>query len=417
MAKANYCDGAPVCNPLSTNSTIHALHPEIVIAPTITPELQVKLLALVDETESISLGDCMAALPDTNAVDAVLAMIEHGLLAFDMTAPFDQHLQIRRATKGWGDTNPSQPSSESNVAEPASAADDEGALSPHEIPLRSLTPQIFALSGTDRRQIAGIEALSRPGIYLLTWYDGAQPQVYVGYGKNVRSRLSSGGHMDRPIVPDLVIGIVERHNQLTESEARVLERLVHQAMIHARDVDVVNGVPDGDTVEPAAYVLLRQLTVQIILALRDHGILCLSGTARHHAAGPRAGRGQLAALRAGLPPSGKLYELSAVGIKSYAAEQDGRWTVLAGSEVRRKTVASANSPASFLRAEYLYSGILVEDGVNLRLTRDLMFESGSGAAHFVTGAKGHGLAAWQEVDEIPDAVTAPFAGRRLGPAS
>ena len=51
MAEAKYCDGAPVRNPLSTASTVHPLHPDIVIAPAITPELQVKVLALVDETD------------------------------------------------------------------------------------------------------------------------------------------------------------------------------------------------------------------------------------------------------------------------------------------------------------------------------------------------------------------------------
>lgn len=409
MAAANYCDGTSVCNPLSVTSTIHPLHPEIVVAPAITPELQVKLLALVDETDGISLGDCMAALP--GAVDAVLAMIEHGLLAFDMSAPFDQHLQIRRVSK-----TADEAECAAVEAQPGHAGPPGGEPSPFELSLRTLAPQIFAVPGDERRQIASIASLTRAGIYFLVWYDGVRPQVYVGYGKSVSARLLGGEHVRRPSVPDLIIGIVEKHDQLSAVEARVLERLAYQALDHSRDVDLLNFVPDGDATDPATYALLRQFLTQVIFGLRENGLLCLGTTARHHAAGPRAGRGQLAPLRAGGPPEGRLLELSAVGIKAYTAEQDGCWTVLSGSQVRRKAVPSANGPTSFLRAEYLFSGILVEDGACLRLTRDLVFDSGSGAAQFVTGGKGHGLAAWQEVDEIPDVVLAPFAGRRLGPA-
>ncbi len=410
MAAAKYCDGAPVCNPLSSTSTIHPLHPEIVVAPAITPELQVKLLALVDETDGVSLGDCMAALPDTNIVDAVLVLVEHGLLAFDMSAPFDQHLQIRRAK-----TNSSGPESAAIEAQPDRAGTDTGEPGPFELPLRTLAPQIFAVPGDERRQIANIANLTRPGIYFLVWYDGARPRVYVGYGKSVSARLLGGEHVRVPSVPDLIIGIVERDDQLSAAEARVLERLAYQALDHSRDVDLLNFVPDGDATDPTTYALLRQFLTQVIFGLRENGLLCLGSTARHHAAGPRAGRGQLAPLRAGGPPEGRLLELSAVGIRAYAAEQDGCWTVLSGSQVRRKAVPSANGPTSLLRAEYLYSGILIEDGACLRLTRDLVFDSGSGAAQFVTGGKGHGLAAWQEVDEIPDVVLAPLAGR-IGPA-
>ncbi len=410
MAKANYCDGAPVCNPLSTNSTIHALHPEIVIPPTITPELQVKLLALADETQGISLGDCMAALPDSNAVDAVLAMVEHGLLCFDMSAPFDEHLQIRRVRK-----TADEAECATIETQPGHVSPPGGEPSPFDLKLRTLAPQIFAVPGDERRQIANIPALARPGFYFLVWYDGARPEVYVGYGKSVSARLLGGEHVCRPSVPDLIIGIVEQHDQLSAAEARVLERLAYQALDHSRDIDLLkDNVPDGDVTDPASYALLREFLTQAIFGLREHGLLCLGGTARHHAAGPRAGRGQLAPLRVGGPPEGRLLELSAVGIKAYAADQDGSWTVLSGSQVRRKAVPSANGPTSLLRAEYLYSGVLVEDGACLRLTRDLAFDSGSGAAQFVTGGKGHGLAAWQEVDEIPDVVLAPIAGRRLG---
>jgi len=410
MAEAKYCDGAPVRNPLSTASTVHPLHPDIVIAPAITPELQVKVLALVDETDGISLGDCMAALP--GAVDAVLAMVEHGLLAVDTSAPFDQHLQIRRVSK-----TADGEECAAIEAQPGHAGLPGGEPSPFELALRTLEPQIFAVPGDERRQIAKIAALAQPGIYFLVWYDSARPRAYVGYGKSVAGRLLAGEHATRPSVPDLIIGIVEKHDQLSAAEARVLERLAYQALDHSRDVDLLkDNVPDGDVTDPASYALLRQFLTQVIFGLRENGLLCLGSTARHHAAGPRAGRGQLAPLRVGGPPEGRLLELSAVGIKAYAAEQAGCWTVLSGSQVRRKAVPSANSPTSLLRAEYLYSGILVEDGACLRLTRDLAFDSGSGAAQFVTGGKGHGLAAWQEVDEIPDVVLAPFAGRRLGPA-
>jgi len=274
------------------------------------------------------------------------ALSEHGMLAFDTNAPFDQHLQISRAPKPQG-------APETALSKVDVVPGCDGKPNAFELQLRTLAPQIFAVPGADRRQIANISELARPGVYLLIWYDGPRIRSYVGYGKDVQSRLLTGQHMNRPMVPDLIVCIVEKNNQLSKTEARVLERLLHQALDHARDVKLANGVPDGDAVDPASYALLRSLVTQINLGLRDNGILFLSGTARHHAAGPRAGRGQLGPLRAGRAPDGQLHELSAVGIKAFASMHDGLWTVLAGSEVRRKAVPSADSTATLLRGEYL----------------------------------------------------------------
>ena len=90
-----------------------------------------------------------------------------------------------------------------------------------------------------------------------------------------------------------------------------------------------------------------------------------------------------------------------------ARKADDDWLLLAGSEIRLDTVASANASASYLRAAWLSSGLLElsDTGEHYVLTRDIAFRSGSGAMHFVLGSKGQGRGGWQPVDSgfDPDA--------------
>jgi hypothetical protein len=131
---------------------------------------------------------------------------------------------------------------------------------------------------------------------------------------------------------------------------------------------------------------------------------CFWAAPRALAMGVRADEKLVGPLRVAEAPGGTLYELRACGVVAWAAEtDDGSWMLLAGSQVRERVVASASSSVSMLRAEWLYSGLLLRQGRHLVLPRDVRFESGSGVAHFVIGAKGVGLAGWRQVssDQAP----------------
>lgn len=63
-------------------------------------------------------------------------------------------------------------------------------------------------------------------------------------------------------------------------------------------------------------------------------------------------------------------------------------------------VPSANSSVRFLRSAWLHSGILAAtaDARCYRLTRNMVFSSGSAASQFCSGSKGLGLSAWRPID-------------------
>ncbi len=95
----------PPCDPLSRSAppgpapAPRDAHPGLVAHPLLTPDLQVTLLAAVDEGADATLGDLVALLPRHPApAGAVLALVEAGLLACERDTPFDAHLRLWRAS-------------------------------------------------------------------------------------------------------------------------------------------------------------------------------------------------------------------------------------------------------------------------------------------------------------------------------
>lgn len=173
-------------------------------------------------------------------------------------------------------------------------------------------------------------------------------------------------------------------------------------MVNDRESSVINGVPDGANVEPDRYSQLMLFAAQVVLALRQAGLMFLDGSVRSQIAGPRTEPDRL-----GVPrriddlPDGRIRELNYCGLTAVAAERDdGSWLLLRGSDVRMDTVSSASASASFQRAAWLHSGILEpsHDRTSYVLKRDIVFSSGSAVGHFVSGSKGFGPSAWTPID-------------------
>ena len=88
--------GAP---PAPPGSGPAALHPGLIEHPDLTPEVQVALLAAVDEAVITELGDLASVIPDhPRPISAVLALVDAGLLALDLQAGFDASLSVWRPT-------------------------------------------------------------------------------------------------------------------------------------------------------------------------------------------------------------------------------------------------------------------------------------------------------------------------------
>lgn len=85
--------------PVPPGSGTAAVHPGLVEHPDLTPEVQVALLAAVDEAVIAELGDLACAIPDhPRPISAVLALVDAGLLTLDLQAGFDASLRVCRPT-------------------------------------------------------------------------------------------------------------------------------------------------------------------------------------------------------------------------------------------------------------------------------------------------------------------------------
>lgn len=376
----------------------------------ITASVQVKILGIVDETGSVSIGDIATGLtghPDP--VGAVLVMVNLNLLVLDLNGPLDANTMVRRA--------PPEPDPNMATGRPSGSAPEggqgvggdskNGSTISAALARLDVTPfraGIVVGPGTARRDFARMHDLRRPGIYGLM----NSLSLYIGMGSDAGLRVATG---QQPIeAVEAVFVITDANGALTPDDAAVAERILWSRAAATRERTMVNRVPDGCPIDPERYSYLEAFVAEACLALRHDHILFTAGSARSVLAGPRAEPGRVVPQRPfNDVPEGMVMELTfndgRVALASRRAEDD--WLLLRGSDVRPDTVASANASASYLRAAWLHSGILVpsHDEQSYVLTRDMPFRSGSAATHFVTGSKGRGRGGWQPID--PDGGTDP----------
>jgi len=84
---------------------------------------------------------------------------------------------------------------------------------------------------------------------------------------------------------------------------------------------------------------------------------------------------------------GQHLSIESCGVIARARIADGKFWVLAGSQVRLEPVPSAGSAALKERQDLLHDGGLVREGDHLILTVDVGFDTLSGAANFVAGSR------------------------------
>jgi hypothetical protein len=363
----------------------------LVLHPDVSPATQIQILSIVDETGSASVGDIVSELArHDNAVPAILGLVAAEVLALDINGVLDANTMVSRlaisaARTGSGDNDlpPETPSS------PLPPSMEKLGASP-------FAPQLYVTAGEDRRDFLRSPELRRPGVYILM----SDVSGYVGFGSDVGHRVANGQQRIENI--DKVIALVDQNNALTADDARAVERVLWSRMAAAGERQLINGVPDGAAVDPARYSTLEVFVAQACLTLRQNGLLFTTVSARSILAGPRAEPERIGENRRGdETPSGAIHELNfSDGLVARAARQsEHHWLLLSGSEIRLTAVASAGGPASFLRAAWAHSGLLGlrEDGRCYTTRRDIVFASGSAAAHFCAGAKGHGTWAWRAV--------------------
>lgn len=397
-----------------------ALEAGLVRHPLVSATDQVQILRVIEEPGSASVGDVMAVLePHEDCVGAIVTLIEAGLIRAKLThGVFDEHARLTRTIPLPPDEDPDPaapngalppkgpgPQDEASSADPDLPVRLDDAIGAAKIlpeglstvPVNQFFPCLHIGHGSARRSFAAHEALQRPGVYILM----SDTRAYVGMGSVVGRRVASGAQPIEDV--DTIITITDADNGLDDADAAVLERILHMRVGAAREVRLLNGTPGGAPVTPERYRALNVMAGLACDALAREGHLFINMSPRLALAGPRAEPGQLMPPRPfNTVPEGEVMEL-AFGrnlIALAARRADDDWLLLAGSDIRLDTVASANASASYLRAAWLHSGLLElsETGASYVLTRDLAFRSAGAAMHFVIGSKGQGRGGWQPID-------------------
>lgn len=369
----------------------------------VTASIQVKILGIVDETGNASIGDIVEALDNhPDPVGAIMVMVRLNILVLELHGLLDANTVVRRAGP---ELDPEAPAAEP----PVPPRDGDGASarrgSDHpSVPgsLERLDANPFRANlvigaGSARRDFARVDDLRRPGIYGLM----NSSALYIGMGSDVGQRVATGQQPIEGI--ETIFVITDANDRLSADDADVAERILWARAASSRERAMVNGLPDGAAIDPQRYSDLDAFVAEACLALRHDGLLFTTGSARSVLAGPRAEPGRSVLQRPfNDVPKGEVMELvfNEGRIAMAAKRSENDWLLLRGSDVRPETVASANASASFLRAAWLHSGILMpsHDGRSFTLTRDMPFRSGGAATHFVTGSKGRGRGGWQSID-------------------
>lgn len=424
--KANATHSGPSAarNPLfNTNimldpSSDCPVHPGLVEHPLVSPSTQVQILSVVDATGSASIGDIIAEIPEhADPVGALFALIAAGALAVLSTGFIDANTIVARPGAdpldgtdahvtppgtGPNDLPETAPASDATIP-PANltglCTDD---LPPDllAVPTSQLQPRIVVGPGTQRLAFGRVDCLNRPGVYILL----RGRDAYIGYGSEVGFRITDGRQMPGG-TPDVIIAIADAHNGLSIDDAKALERILWSSVAGDDDFVLVNGVPSGAGIEPDRYDQLALFLAQVVLALRQAGLMFLGGSVRQRLAGPRTEPGRLGAPRRIEDlPEGRVMELTYCGLTALAAERsDGSYLLLRGSDVRIDA-ASANASAMFQRAAWLHAGLLepAQDGSCYMVMRDIVFSSGSAVGRFVSGGKNVRASAWQKLDPDED---------------
>lgn len=235
----------------------------------------------------------------------------------------------------------------------------------------------------------------KTGIYVLVGPDPNSPdrqKVYVGEGDQIRARLASHDADARKEFFTRVVFVVAKDENLTKAHVRYLESRVIAAVRNSGRASLDNGTepPFKGLPEPELADMERALVeIEILLPVLGFDFLRPAGSE----AGAILGKLQ-PSLAVGSETAVFLFELG--GAKAKAREAAGEFVVLAGSLASREEKPACPDAIKRRRADLIKEGALAPtgDGKLLRFTRDVAFDTPSGAARVIYGANASGPEHW-----------------------
>jgi len=249
------------------------------------------------------------------------------------------------------------------------------------------TGKVLVAPRSQLDQLSKREEVRRTGVYLLVGPDPDDPSralAYIGEGDNVLKRLLRHNKTEAKDFWERTVVIVSKDENLTKSHVRYLEsRLIklaqdaHRAKLTNDTAPDPTKLPEPDEADMEAFLAEVQMILPVL------GFDFTQPKPRVSSTKPTSD----------LSP---VFVLKRVSIEARAQEVDGQFVVLAGSMVRKDTVASGKSRIP-RRAQLVADGLLVsgDDPNTLLLAEDVAFGSPSAAASLIMGSSVNGRTNWK----------------------
>jgi len=251
--------------------------------------------------------------------------------------------------------------------------------------------------------------VQRPGVYFLFGVDDetGSDAVYIGEAEVVIDRLSS--HVNGKDFWTEAVAFTSKDENLTKAHVRYLEsRLVGMAKQAGR-YQVTNfaspqlpSLPrsDRDAMEEflgAAKMLLGALGHKVLenLVSQPKQLSMLEASPIIESL-VKAKVGAVGAEQEPYRPA--VFHLHVAGIHARGVRTDEGMVVLEGSDATATPYKSLTGNTAALRQGLIESGVLVQSGTKLRLTRNCLFKSPSQAAGVVAGYSINGREYWKLED-------------------
>jgi hypothetical protein len=220
----------------------------------------------------------------------------------------------------------------------------------------------------------------RTGVYVLVGpsEEGDLPTVYIGEGDPALPRLER--HFAEKDFWTYLVLFVSKDENLNKAHVQYLEaRLVERARA-ANRCRLENGnVPQLPSLSEADTAELDGFLDEVLLIFPVLGLSVFEQ--------PQPAR-----------TTAKPYYLRARGVEAQGYEDAGGFVVLAGSQVARDSVPSAQSYLLTLREALRARGVIEANGDGLRLAQDYAFDSPSAAAGVLLGRSSNGREVWKDAD-------------------
>lgn len=359
---------------VSSGTLAHRL-PFLIDLPALTPDVQVKIFDLIDQSGSATMAELLAALPNTEApAGLIVDLAGMGVLEIDASRFLDGSSLVRRAPTHIEKATAEKPVKGNRRG--TTHGKGKYPLEPHsEVAASPVSddryePSIFFVEWDERGSLQYNPAVNGAGVYLGIFDDA----IYVGMSKQLHGRLRNGKHVfHNGGPPHLLVVITDAAGQLGDIEVLALERRMALAVVNRDHRELANEqVPNGHQLPRSAYEAIDRLAEKAVAAIAELGLAFTNN--------------QVPAL---VPQTGMQFRLDACGVKATATQTADGFVVHEGSQVRLDVAPSAGSGPLKRRHDLLSKGAIVRRSGHFVLLEDLVFSTASGATSFVLGSRHH----------------------------